>query len=1570
MSNNATQHKPQMAQIEEAMKSQSEGLRQTSSRLPSTHTEVPTVAFQTIIFGIMRQLFKEIEENSERARVFAQECSSTLSPRDLQAIAQFQGQLGSPNTLGGDPPYPVAENMEISRRNVLYEDGCFDREGTENAFVSCPRSNPDWELTRAATAFSSLSPHHRNTQNFDSPTSASLYLNQFTISSIAEMEARVQNALRYIENFPGAKVATVAREFGVTRDRLRYRLQGRPPKTGQRARNTRLSEPEEKALCRYIDRLDNINLAVRVEFVTDAANCILRERSSQRDAPTVGPNWTSRFLKRHGYFKKRQKRLQAERQVSENLTRVNQYFQHLRQVIQDNGIPPEDIWNMDETGFRIGVGKDQLIESATAIEAISANGEVVPAFLILAGQMHMASWYQIPELDPDTVIRPTPTGYSNDVISLEWLQHFDKHSEKSSRSSKRLLILDGHGSHHTRQFIEYCDNHNIIPFGMPPNLTHALQPLDVVVFQPLKHYHAKALDVMVRDGLVNITKLEFLSCIQQVRLHAFKESTIRSAFRKTGIFPFNPQVVLQCLEARQATTPTPPPNSGPHSSPFETPLTLRQINKVADKLDLVLEDDKSLDPDFSHDLSRFIRGSLSLATELAMKNIQLQSGGVLSVAQGREMVQQRGDDQIAKARKVVEDAEKKAHNARKRWFEEAAKKARQWSDSRSGSRNSGYSGGVGILEVGACEFQIKWGVARVLSIPRQTIEAHEDVRMRTCSYLRRRNAYPTVTCPNIREGCKGCAMPLEQFFQLFPPTLYDLLISHFSFSYTLTDILLGDAYFYHPFPLASQMSTLAVSDINPGDTRENKLARIRDNQKRSRARRREYVQDLKRRLREYETQGIEASTEVQMAARRVAEENKQLQELLNRHGISDDQITRFLQQPFHADDPSAAVQSLQRLLMPRQLASLDEDFSLYLSGQSIRNPSTTEGSTTSSSVWEPSQLVTSSYGYQHHMGVATAVMASAVHSPYPPTTPLSCVYGGQPHGNNTAYVYWRPYGNALALFCADLSKRSGPAGRIADSIGCFKYILKIGTGSPVREDLEKGFLASVAVTHQDFLTKYARVEPHTQELQQIISRLVASICPVYSCAFLLCRNSAPKRECLAIGLTLWPPFHQIMLILGWNTVRFCIYAPVIRLIPSLTSSASQLPSKSRDRLPNEGQGVDLRQDAHVGINSFKERVKLVNRWLHDVMAWSVASRRGFVGRKVGPRIVPGEAGAVSTRARAGVATRSVVSGKVCNGGGVGEVQDDDEAGFWPLDAPHIALDVQRGWEGEIDREGWVRREPRCPYRHNGKLGVMVGVVGYLQSSSQPLTTVTRALQYNRGSLQVREALHRQLCFISRLHYFQISLYYDGDNKTTEESQSGRGANLLELGPPGRLQPPLDVLMVYSTRTWTFKTDFRLAMVRSCIPSALANASITWKDMLDDHLEPYSGHSEIMAHVFKVEIESKHYALKVVSSGEELWNGMLCPFTQNAAHTVESSRRKTGDYCRIKLQFHATALFPLGGKDIRKLEDEWNLDFSVEQDNALETPIRPIYAIVEDLATCRATYEICDLYTRWGYLSVI
>lgn len=471
------------------------------------------------------------------------------------------------------------------------------------------------------------------------------------------MESRIQEAVNHIRRFPDAKIATVAKEFGVPRNRLRYRLEGRSPKNGQPAANTKLSRAEESALCRYIDRLDRINLAVRPEFVTDAANYILREQTSQSQAGhplLVGPNWTTRFLTRHKYSKRLQKKLHADRQASEDLSRVAEYFQKLSDICERDGILPDDTWNMDETGFRIGVGKDQLIvtkrkrahyfgilenrEPTTAIEAISAGGQYIPTFLIVAGQVHMAQWYTQPELHPDTAIIPTPTGYTNDQVGLEWLKHFDKHTTKKTVGKKRLLILDGHGSHHTKEFIAYCDAHGIVPFGLPPNLTHLLQPLDVVVFQPLKHYHAKALDLMVRDGLVNITKIEFLSCIEEVRRQACKESTILTSFKKTGIWPFNPQPVLKILEERQAKkTPSPPSSSGGlHSSPFSTPLTLRKMNKVADKLEDFLEEDQHLDPEFAHDIGRFIRGSLISATELLQMKRDLGTTFLLVIGSDTE----------------------------------------------------------------------------------------------------------------------------------------------------------------------------------------------------------------------------------------------------------------------------------------------------------------------------------------------------------------------------------------------------------------------------------------------------------------------------------------------------------------------------------------------------------------------------------------------------------------------------------------------------------------------------------------------------------------------------------------------------------------------------------------------------------------------------------------------------------------------------------------------------------------------------------------------------------------------
>lgn len=74
-----------------------------------------------------------------------------------------------------------------------------------------------------------------------------------------------------------------------------------------------------------------------------------------------------------------------------------------------------------------------------------------------------------------------------------------------------------------------------------------------------------------------------------------------------------------------------------------------------------------------------------------------------------------------------------------------------------------------------------------------------------------------------------------------------------------------------------------------------KASRVRDSQRASRARKRELVESLRARIAEYERQGVQATLEMQQAARAVAEENAQLRKLLALRGVGQAEIDAFLQ---------------------------------------------------------------------------------------------------------------------------------------------------------------------------------------------------------------------------------------------------------------------------------------------------------------------------------------------------------------------------------------------------------------------------------------------------------------------------------------------------------------------------------------------------------------------------------------------------------------------------------------------------------------------------------------------------
>lgn len=118
------------------------------------------------------------------------------------------------------------------------------------------------------------------------------------------------------------------------------------------------------------------------------------------------------------------------------------------------------------------------------------------------------------------------------------------------------------------------------------------------------------------------------------------------------------------------------------------------------------------------------------------------------------------------------------------------------------------------------------------------------------------------------------------------------------------------------------------------------LARIRDNQRRSRARRKEYLQELEIKYRTCEQVGVEASAEIQAAARRVVEENKRLRHLLKQQGLSDAEIDGMsIESPQY---PTAAT-SLEGMIGQRRSCGPGSDCG---SGGSVaaRRPSSCDSS--------------------------------------------------------------------------------------------------------------------------------------------------------------------------------------------------------------------------------------------------------------------------------------------------------------------------------------------------------------------------------------------------------------------------------------------------------------------------------------------------------------------------------------------------------------------------------------------------------------------------------------------------
>ncbi|KAF8577636.1 hypothetical protein K439DRAFT_1364321, partial [Ramaria rubella] len=218
-------------------------------------------------------------------------------------------------------------------------------------------------------------------------------------------------------------------------------------------------------------------------------------------------------------------------------------------------IPPENIYNADEKGLQLGGGRKNLncqfffkagikqcyiihLYLLTLVMIIECKGNsmlTIVEFLLYINFYVLLS--QV--LNNRTSITTSPSSWTDNNLYQVWFKKvFLLHAASRNTSGKHiLLITNGHGSHEHLDIIMLDFKHKVLLYSLSPYTTQS-QPLDVGVFGPVQNVWAHQCQIAAIWGSPISTKMviqEYLA----VHNETMTTRLIKSAFRHTGIWPFN-----------------------------------------------------------------------------------------------------------------------------------------------------------------------------------------------------------------------------------------------------------------------------------------------------------------------------------------------------------------------------------------------------------------------------------------------------------------------------------------------------------------------------------------------------------------------------------------------------------------------------------------------------------------------------------------------------------------------------------------------------------------------------------------------------------------------------------------------------------------------------------------------------------------------------------------------------------------------------------------------------------------------------------------------------------------------
>ena len=187
-------------------------------------------------------------------------------------------------------------------------------------------------------------------------------------TTYSEVEDAITAILEAINWHKPVNIAKLAREHGVPYQRLLARANGRQSKCERPTTLKKFIEEQEASIHIYLQALDDISTSVRLWQLRKCANSILaRIHDGEGPPPVIGQHWPARFLQANPQYQiRKQKPIELARKQAHDPVAIYDWFQRTRAIMNALCIQLADLYNMDETSFRIGIASSQWIITLSA----------------------------------------------------------------------------------------------------------------------------------------------------------------------------------------------------------------------------------------------------------------------------------------------------------------------------------------------------------------------------------------------------------------------------------------------------------------------------------------------------------------------------------------------------------------------------------------------------------------------------------------------------------------------------------------------------------------------------------------------------------------------------------------------------------------------------------------------------------------------------------------------------------------------------------------------------------------------------------------------------------------------------------------------------------------------------------------------------------------------------------------------------------------------------------------------------------------------------------------------------